>query len=241
MLSAPRPATVVIAVIGLLLVVALAVLIERGATLAFDLALIGALRDPAMLGPLAFLQPLTELGSTGVVAFVAVLLLVIELLAARPGVGLAAAATIGLAALVNGGAKQVVDRVRPDLLLPMVVEPGYSFPSGHAALSMVAYGIVAVLFARQRGLPPWLRVVGVALAAALVVGVGISRIYLGAHYPSDVLGGWLLGAVIVLLFASVTRAVRGETAALSPASTSPGGGAAAGDQAGPRSDRPAGG
>ena len=241
MLSAPRPATVVIAVIGLLLVVALAVAIERGATLAFDLALIGALRNPALLAPLAFLQPLTELGSTGVVAFVAVLLLVVELLVARPRVGLAAAATIGLAALVNGGAKQVVDRVRPDLLPPIVVESGYSFPSGHAALSMVAYGIVAVLFARQRGLPPWLRVVGVALAAALVVSIGISRIYLGAHYPSDVLGGWLLGAVIVLLFASVTRAVRGETAALSPASTSPGGGAAAADQAGPRSDPPAGG
>ena len=241
MLSAPRPATAVIAAIGLLLVVALAVLIERGATLELDDAVIGALREPALLAPLGFLQPLTELGSTGVVAFVAVLLLVVELLAGRPRLGLAAAATIGLAALVNGGAKQVVDRVRPDVLPPIVVEPGYSFPSGHAALSMVAYGIVAVLLARQRGLPSWLRVVGIALAAALVVGIGISRVYLGAHFPSDVLGGWLLGAVIVLLFASITRAVRGETARFSPASTSPGGGAAGADRAGPRSGPPAGG
>jgi undecaprenyl-diphosphatase len=238
-LSAPRLATLLIVAIGLLLVVALAVLIERGATLGLDLALIGALRDPALLAPLAFLQPLTELGSTGVVALVAALLLVVELVAGRTRIGLASAATIGLAALINGGAKLVVDRVRPDLLPPIVVEPGYSFPSGHSALSMVAYGIVAVLFARQRGLPRWLRVVGVALAAALVVSIGISRIYLGAHFPSDVLGGWLLGAVIVLLFASATRAVPDETAKLSPVSTSPGGGAAAADRAGPRSDPPA--
>jgi undecaprenyl-diphosphatase len=239
-LSAPRAATAAIAAIGLLLVVALAVLIERGATLELDLALIGALRDPSLLAPLAFLQPLTELGSTGVVALVAVLLLVVGLVAGRPRIGLAAAVTIGLAALINGGAKLVVDRVRPDLLPPIVVEPGYSFPSGHAALSMVAYGIVAVLFARQRGLPRWLRVVGIALAAVLVAGIGVSRVYLGAHFPSDVLGGWLLGAVIVLLFASVTRAVRDETEGLSPASTSPGGGAAAAGRAGPRSDPPAG-
>ncbi len=238
MISAPRPRAVVAAVTGLLLVAALGLLVERGATLGIDLAIIRAVRDARLVAPLAFLQPLTELGSTSAMVAVAVLLLVVELLAGRPRLGLGASLTLGFAALLNGGLKRVVDRARPDLLPPIVLEPGYSFPSGHAMNSIVAYGIVALVVMRHERLPRWLRAMASFGLGMLVAAIGISRVYLGVHFPSDVLGGWLLGGVIVLLFASMTRPLPAEPVALSPGRL-PAGGAAAADRAEPRSGPPA--
>ena len=118
-------------------------------------------------------------------------------------------------------------RARPDLLEPIVEERGFSFPSGHSALGMVAWGIFAVLVWRSR-LPVGLRrgiVAGIGVAIFLI---GLSRVWLGVHYPTDVLAGWTAGAVIVLLFARLTRRV-------SPA---PAAEAVRADPAAPRSDPP---
>jgi undecaprenyl-diphosphatase len=85
----------------------------------------------------------------------------------------------------------------------------FSFPSGHALCSFVFYAVLAGLIA-QRIQPQWLRVaVGVA-AAALVAAIGLSRIYLGVHYPSDVIAGYLAAAIWVsaLLVLDHVRKVR---------------------------------
>ncbi|HET7636979.1 MAG TPA: phosphatase PAP2 family protein [Candidatus Limnocylindria bacterium] len=248
MLSLPRARVIVLLAACLALFVVLGLLVANGLTLGFDQPLIELLRTGPLVEPLRPLEPLTELGSTPVVTAVALLALVVELLLRRPWLGLEAAATIGIASLVNGGVKRIVERTRPDLLLPIVVEPGYSFPSGHSALSMVAYGIVAVLFTAHTELPRWLRAAGVIAAAAVILTVGASRVYVGAHYPSDVLGGWLLGGTIVILFVEVTRELRGERrparrlaqARVSPAARSRDAEAAAADRGAPRSDPPAG-
>jgi undecaprenyl-diphosphatase len=73
-----------------------------------------------------------------------------------------------------------------------------SFPSGHATLSAVVYLTLGVLLAEattQRSL----QVFYIAFAALLVVAIGISRVYLGVHYPTDVLAGWSLGTAWALL------------------------------------------
>lgn len=232
MIAAPRPQALALAGAGLLLVVLLGVAVANGLTLGIDVAIIRTVRDPSLVAPLAFLEPITQLGSTPIVSAVALLALVVEALARRPWLGASAAVTIGLVALVNGGIKRVVDRARPDLLPPILAEAGYSFPSGHSSSAMVAYGIVAVLVARSPRLPGWVRRTAVFACAAVIGLVGLSRVYVGVHFPSDVLGGWLLGGVVVLLFAELTR--------VSPGSTSPGGGAADAGRAAPRSGPPAG-
>jgi undecaprenyl-diphosphatase len=142
--------------------------------------------------------------------------------------GLIGALTIGLASVINQAVKAFVARERPALLEPIVVEHGFSFPSGHAALGMVAYGVLGVLIMRSR-LPLAVRRGIVVMLGVLIVLIGVSRIWLGVHYPTDVIAGWTAGAVIVLVYARLTRGV-----SLEPAET-----AVDVDPATPRSDPPA--
>jgi len=89
---------------------------------------------------------------------------------------------LGGAAALNLALKLIFARPRPSLFTPMVVEKGFSFPSGHVTAAVAVYGFLAVLLWRE-GRYRW-----AALSAFWVVMVAISRIYLGVHYPSDTLG-----------------------------------------------------
>lgn len=108
----------------------------------------------------------------------------------------------GCAVLVLGF-KYLIARPRPKIVPPLEKAPFLSFPSGHAAYALVGWGFAAYLIARRPNTPLWLRAV-LFLAVASVAGlVGASRIYLAAHYPSDVAGGLLIGVpwLIVIVFA----------------------------------------
>lgn len=98
---------------------------------------------------------------------------------------------VPLGALVVTLTKLAVGRARPALPEPIAHAGGASFPSGHAMGSTVLYG--ALLLIVLPFLSPRLRWLGCSLTAAVVVAVGVSRVVLGVHYPSDVLGGWLFG------------------------------------------------
>jgi membrane-associated phospholipid phosphatase len=216
------------AVLGTVVVMALGITVSAGMTDAFDRAVIEAVRAPELRTLLSPLHAITELGSTWAVTAIAIVVLVVGVGLGRWVEGLAGAFLIAVAALANSVLKTSIARARPDLLEPIVVERGFSFPSGHAALSTVAYGIVAVLVSRS-GLPPaarWAIVIGLAV---LVVLIGLSRVWLGVHYPTDVLAGWAAGATIVLVYAALTR----------PASPAPAAEAADAGPAAPRSGPPA--
>lgn len=92
-------------------------------------------------------------------------------------------------------------RPRPSVADPVSARPGgYSFPSGHATASMAVYGALAYLaIATVRR--PRARITLAAGALLLVILIGFSRVYLGAHFPSDVIGGWCVGLGWVALLA----------------------------------------
>jgi undecaprenyl-diphosphatase len=96
--------------------------------------------------------------------------------------------------LLDGVLKQIFRRPRPAWDAPIAVSGGFSFPSGHAMVSLVAYGMLAYLvwlqLEHQRA-----RVALVGCTLVLVLLIGLSRMYLGVHYFSDVIAGYAAGAV----------------------------------------------
>lgn len=94
--------------------------------------------------------------------------------------------------------KEITRRVRPDTTYVhgMLIK-SYSFPSIHAYVSLLVFGFCMYLVMKRIKSPmKWLCVFGLGF---LIVLVGVSRIFLGAHYPSDVFGGWILGLVVLAL------------------------------------------
>jgi undecaprenyl-diphosphatase len=115
---------------------------------------------------------------------------------------------IGTVALVQA-TKHFVGRARPPIADRLVSAQGLSFPSGHSAQSVACYGALAWL-ACELGRRRRVRVLSVVAAALTVVGVGLSRVYLGVHWPSDVLSGWLLGLGWLAALIGVFHLVRGD-------------------------------
>lgn len=222
------PSTVVLALAGIALVAGLAGLVFTGASRAFDTTVMEFVRSEPMREPLGFLRVVTEAGSTGAVMILAAAALLVGLAIGPWRHGVIAAVVVGLASIGNALIKVAIARERPDLIDAIVSEPGYSFPSGHSALGMVGWGILAVVVSRTR-LPRAVRLALVAVMAVIVVLIGVSRVYLGVHYPTDVIAGWTLGGVIVLLYERLTRTVSREPAAA----------AVDADPAAPRSGPPA--
>jgi len=139
--------------------------------------------------------------------------LVLIIIACIAGIGawkaehprIAVALTASLAGLgLNTIFKNLLHRARPDTLYVAGMRiKSYSFPSGHAFGSIAVYGLFAWLALKY--LPqPWNSIVAVLLVA-LIILVGLSRIYLGAHYPTDVLGGWILGGIVLGLIILIVR------------------------------------
>jgi len=95
--------------------------------------------------------------------------------------------------------KDIMDRPRPDLVSHLVDVQTSSFPSGHATLSAVVYLTIGALLAREqpsRGLRFY--VMAVAILATMLIGC--SRVYLGVHWPTDVLAGWAIGSAWAMLW-----------------------------------------
>lgn len=113
-------------------------------------------------------------------------------------------ATVVGSALLNMGTKQLFGRARPSLWESISPEDTFSFPSGHAMGSMTLMVVLVLLAWGTRG--RWLALV---LCALFALAVGASRVYLGVHYPSDILGGWAAAiAWTVGVYAAIFRGAR---------------------------------
>lgn len=107
-----------------------------------------------------------------------------------------------LGVLVSQVLKAVIDRGRPDIVPQLVPEVSGSFPSGHAMMSAIVYLTLGTMLARLEPEKSVRRFI-LGTAIALTVTVGLSRVYLGVHWPSDVMGGWALGALWVVAVSQI--------------------------------------
>lgn len=166
----------------------------------FENRIMAALRTgepPQPIGPrwlASAARDITGMGSIAVLTTMVGLVAGYLMLSRRP-----AAAAILLAASISGvvlnsGLKSLYGRDRPNELLRLVDTDSLSFPSGHAMSSATVYLVMAVLLCRLTSAP---RQKFYLIGAALLVSflVGLSRVYLGAHYPTDVVAGWAAGVI----------------------------------------------
>ena len=143
------------------------------------------------------IRDLTSLGGTLVTTLLAIFVVVFLYLYQKPGYAIFLAVT-----LLSGVAyvfliKLGFDRPRPEVVPHFMRSLSPSFPSGHSAMSAMVYLLVADVLAR--GFPgKSLKVFTFSVAILITISVGISRVYLGVHWPSDVLGGWVIGVTWVL-------------------------------------------
>ena len=113
--------------------------------------------------------------------------------------------SLGIAQLISLLNKSRFGRTRPDVFPPLVDEHTASFPSGHTLTAVAVYGLIAVLL-WQRGH----RFLAI-LSAIWVLLIALSRVYLGAHYPSDVLASLALGTILIILILFIDQRLRGWT------------------------------
>ena len=155
------------------------------------------------------LHVLTDLGGSQA-AWLLLPLAVVWLLVRRAPATAAYVAVTGIGlGVLNWGTKALVERVRPVVDAPVADAPGLSFPSGHAMGSTVTYGVLLLVF--LPAVPRRFRRAVITAVVVLVLVVGFTRVGLGVHYPSDVIGGWLFGVLwLGVSTASFRRWRRGE-------------------------------
>jgi undecaprenyl-diphosphatase len=174
--------------------------VAEGETNAFDRRVLLAFRNPAdpndPLGPRTLeesLRDITALGGFTVLTIVTVVAALAFLFHRKRTHAFVLVGAVLLAQLSASAAKEIFGRPRPDLVSHGSYVYSGSFPSGHSMLSAATYLTLAMLVS---SLEPTraTKVMAYVLAVMTVVAVGFSRIYLGVHWPSDVLGGWAFGA-----------------------------------------------
>jgi len=196
---------VLLIVIGFLLFIFLTDEVREGETKHFDLMILESLRQPGNfhqpVGPewveLA-MRDITALGG-GTVIIIITLSVVGYLIIQKKynSLWLILGATIG-GALIGFMLKEIVARERPEAVFHLVYVTSLSFPSGHSMMSMVVYITQASLLAQiqpKRSLKIYI----ITVALILTFLIGISRVFLGVHYPTDVLAGWSIGIAWALL------------------------------------------
>jgi len=189
---------------GVWLFAALADEVMEGGTRKFDTTLLLALRRPGdlqPLGPPAVLNAARDISALGGPAVLTLLTAAVSLFLALNGkkhMALFVCGSIGSGLLVSSLLKDSFDRPRPDIVPHEVYAASYSFPSGHSMLSALTYLTLGAILARshERKL---LKAYFLLLATFLTGLIGVTRVYLGVHWPTDVLAGWTAGAVWALL------------------------------------------
>lgn len=140
---------------------------------------------------------ITNLGSP----YVLILLTLLSFLLKNKKLSFIITANLGLITIINQVLKFIIKRPRPgDLFL--IVETGYSFPSGHSMVSLSFYGLL-IYFIYKYFKNKKLKIFLITLLSLIIVLIGVSRVYLGVHFVSDVISGFLLSLSYLIIFIKV--------------------------------------
>lgn len=144
---------------------------------------------------------ITNLGATTMVTILSLILLSIPEI--RFKYGIPAASSVIVATFANVGLKSIFMRERPDVLRLISIND-FSFPSGHAMVNAALYSMLSILVyklvkSKKR------KTLLISLYIFITLLIGLSRVYLGVHYITDVIGGWLLGLIISIIIYNIFR------------------------------------
>lgn len=185
--------------------------VVEGDTSAFDKQVLRTLRtaaDPAVpIGP-SWLKTamidFTALGGVAVLTLITVLAVGYLLASRKRATAGFVALSIAGGAILSAGIKSLFSRSRPEIVPHLVDVTSASFPSGHAMNSSIVYLTLAVLLARAED-KRLIQIYLIMIAIALALLIGTTRIYLGVHWPTDVLAGWSVGAIWAALCSLIAK------------------------------------
>ena len=180
---------------GLVLFVLLTILMVTGNLQWFDDPIrewVYSIRNPVLT---EVLKVITYMGNWQTITLLCIVLLLFRKTRLRYGVPVSAGAIF--VTIFNRIIKLIFKRPRPEESLHLIEEGGYSFTSGHSITSMVVFGLLIYLVRKYVRNRKAANILTAALAVPWIF-IGLSRIYMGVHFPSDVLAGWALGAAVLV-------------------------------------------
>lgn len=172
---------------------AIAYAVSTGNTAGFDDPIRNFFYGLRTNGLTTLMEGITYLGNWQSITVICLLLLAYD--KTRMPLGIPATTTALAVTALNKGLKESFGRSRPDDILPLITQSGHSFPSGHAVTSMAFYGLLFFLVQTQVENKKLAKALSVVLFL-LTFLIGISRIYLGVHFPTDILAGWAEGIFV---------------------------------------------
>lgn len=136
-------------------------------------------------------------GATCLIAIAIILFVIIK----NKKIGISIILNLGIVTILNVLLKRILQRPRPEEFR-IINESGYSFPSGHSMISMAFYGFLIYLIYKNVK-NKYLKWTLITILGTLIISIGISRIYLGVHYTSDVLAGFLIAISYLIVYISI--------------------------------------
>jgi undecaprenyl-diphosphatase len=189
---------------GVWIFAAIATEVKEGDTRGFDREVLLAMRRPGDLAPIGSpgvqeaARDVTALGGVTILGLLTVLTIIFLALDGKKHMAFFAFGSVVSGTIASDLLKDLFQRPRPDIVPQLVYATNSSFPSGHSMMSAVTYLTLGALLARSHERKA-LKAFFLLTAALLCFLVGVSRVYLGVHWPTDVLAGWTAGAVWALL------------------------------------------